>query len=356
MRLMAAVMLSVAGPVLTEYEKRLLEKVNPLGITLFSRNIRNRSQVKHLAEEIYTVIGREDVLIAVDQEGGRVCRLTPPEFDEYAAAAAIGALPSSERQEMSRLHAQLIADDLRSIHFNMNFAPCLDVVYPTTHAVLKSRCFSSDPDVVAQVGVEMVKAYLTAGIIPCVKHLPGHGNVSVDPHLKMPVLSNDAQNFQKDLRPFQAVAALTPAAMTAHIQVPKVDTLPLTLSARGIQEIIRGRIGFQGLLFSDAIEMRALSGSLAERTKQALAAGCDVVSYCGGQEAALSEIASVASPLTEKGMERFGNLKEVLKRQHTVAPSWEQRRRYRILMSQITPPKEDYDAVETLHKMQEGQG
>lgn len=353
MKPVLAAMLSVSGLVLSDEEKRLLERANPLGVTLFARNIQTRAQVRRLTDEIRHAVGRKDVLIATDQEGGRVCRLKPPEFESYAAAAAIGALAPEERRRTARLHADLIARDLRDVGINMNYAPCLDVAYPETHAVLKSRCFSSDPRVVAELGQEMVRTYLAAGIIPCVKHLPGHGRAMTDPHLHLPVILGGRDALYPDLIPFRAVADIAPVAMTAHIRLPDIDEAPITESSCGIQEVIRKAVGFKGLLISDAIEMQALSGSLVERACRALDAGCDAITYCGGELCALQELVSAVRPLSKAALARFSAFVPLLSRTPAPLPP-NARAVYQALLDKTTPPVDDYDAVETLNKMREG--
>ena len=232
MKQIASGMLSVSGCELTDEEKHLLEKANPLGITLFKRNIISKEQVRLLIDSIKQVIGREDVLIAVDQEGGRVCRFCPPEWMNYVSQYSLASLNEAESKEITKLHALLISKDLAELGVNWNYAPVLDIAYPDTTNALKSRIFSSDEKQVATLGRILINTYKQNGICPCVKHLPGHGGATVDPHLNLPVLSKDLQELEKDFYPFHALSQDAPAGMTAHIVIPEIDNKPVTQSKK----------------------------------------------------------------------------------------------------------------------------
>ena len=346
-----AAMLSVSGLELTDAEKRLLEKANPMGITLFKRNVQDKKQVKSLICSVKEIIGRDDVLIAVDQEGGRVCRFAPPKWSAYVSQYSLGSLNGKAGEEITRLHGSLIAADLRELGVNWNYAPVLDVAYPDTTTALGNRIFSDNEKKVATRGKILLDVYQENGICPCVKHLPGHGRAVVDPHLNLPILPQSLKELEKDFYPFHAVGQDAPAGMTAHIVISAVDDRPVTQSKKAIQEIIRGRIGFKGFLISDAIDMKALGGSLAERTKTSLDAGCDAICYCFGIEDELKEVIKAARPLTDEAAERFARIQQVVCKK---APKFNKKEaffRYAELAKKTKNLTTDYDAVEILHKM-----
>ena len=347
-----AAMLSVSGTELTDFEKKLLEESNPAGVTLFKRNIKDKKQVKSLIKKIKEVIGREDVLIAVDQEGGRVCRFAEPIWPAYLSQYALGTLKGEEGRELTRLHGALISADLRELGVNWNYAPVMDVLYPETTDALRSRIFSCDEKEVAKKSKILLDVYQKNGICPCVKHLPGHGRAKVDPHLNLPVLSQSLKELQKDFYPFHAVGQNAPAGMTAHIVISEVDDKPVTQSKKAIQEIIRKRIGFEGFLISDAIDMHALDGSLADRTKITLNAGCDAVCYCFGEESGLAEVVKAASPLTDTAMERFKKIHQIIKKSPIELDRKKAYARYQNLSAKTSVLSSDYDAVEILNQME----
>ena len=351
MKPVLATMLSVSGFELTDAEKYLLEKANPLGITLFKRNVQNKKQVKALIRSVKEVIGRDDVLIAVDQEGGRVCRFSSPIWSHYVSQYELGSLKGKEGEEITRLHGALIASDLKELGVNWNYAPVLDVSYPNTTVALVSRIFSKNEKEVAKRGKILLDVYQENGICPCVKHLPGHGRAVVDPHLNLPILPQSLKELEKDFYPFHAVGQGAPAGMTAHIVISAVDDKPVTQSKKAIREIIRKQIGFQGFLISDAIDMKALGGSLADRTKTSLDAGCDAVCYCLGIEDELKEVIKAARPLTDEAMERFEHIRNVVIKKPQKMNKKQAYCRYTDLAQQTKKLMTDYDAVEILNQM-----
>ena len=347
-----AAFLSVSGTKLTDAEKRILEQFNPLGIALFNRNLNSKEQTKELIKTIKNTIGRDDVLIAVDEEGGRVNRLKAIGFPDYAWAKTLGTLNSDE---ISESHCELIAEDMLSLDINFNFAPCLDIEYPNTTLALKGRCLSSDKLIVAKQGKIMWQTYVNNGICPCIKHLPGHGRAQNDPHLGLPIINSSLQEMENDFYPFMENNSC-PAAMTAHILISEVDDKnPITFSKKGIAEIIRKRIGFKGLLISDSIDMNALHGSILERANNSLDAGCDVFCYCMGQPEQLELLCNNVRFLSDDAMLKFEKIKNVLQIKKKSIQSKQVRSKYFEAVKKFATDEINYDATETLHQMQKGE-
>lgn len=355
MKPILACMLSVSGLTLTDEEKRLLSSANPLGITLFKRNIFNKEQIKNLIASVKEIVGRDDVLIAVDQEGGRVCRFSNPNWRTYLSQYALGSVPSDKQKEIISLHGQLIAYDLKELGVNLNYAPVLDISYPDTTSALKSRIFSFDEKRVAENGKILSDIYQQNGICPCIKHLPGHGRAVVDPHLHLPILNQSLSELEKDFHPFITLGETIPAGMTAHIVISEVDDLPVTQSKKAIEEIIRKRLNFKGFLFSDAIDMNALSGSLTERTQKSLQAGCDAVCYCFGICDEMKQVIQAVRPLSDDAYERFSKIKDIINRPLSNFDVKKAGRRYDELSALSKNLSSDYDAVEILHKMKDNE-
>ena len=346
-----AAMLSVEGTQLTDNEKALLSKSNPIGITIFSRNIESKSQLTNLCSEIKETIGRDNVFIAVDQEGGRVRRLAEPEFRSYASQQQIGSLDLASATKASTLHATLISDDMKQCGFNLNYAPVLDVLYNDTSTALKSRCFGSDASSIAMLGKAMIEEYTNNGIISCIKHLPGHGKANIDPHMGLPIVDCSIDELQADFLPF-ITNNTCPCGMTAHILLPQIDDQqPITMSKKAISEVIRNAIGFEGLLISDAIDMGALKGSIGERAKHSLEAGCDAICYCFGKYTELCEVVDNCGLLTDKSLERLEKASLILNN-HKKTDINNAENNYNNLIASITAYKDSYDATEILHKMQ----
>lgn len=342
--------LSISGTTLTDNEKYLLSEANPIGVTIFKRNIQSLEQIAALTHSIKEVIGRPNVIIAVDQEGGKTSRFDPPLTDSFLAQYSIGMLPPCERMEATSLQGHLISDVLCMAGVNLNYAPCLDIRYPSTADVLKSRSFSTDKEVVAECGRVLIETYKSRGIIPCMKHLPGHGRVVSDPHLDLPVIMDSLEEIARDFYPFQQNAITCPMGMTAHILIPAIDEkYPITQSKIGIETLIRGEIGFDGFLISDGIEMHALKGSLRENTLYALEAGCDAVCYCRGDEEGMREVIEACRPLSDKGLERLAKCVSIFNNMHrTPVHAIE---RYAVYKEKAQVCHDDYDAVEVLNQM-----
>ncbi len=279
---MKAAIVGLQGPALLGEEAGMLRAHPPAGVILFGRNVQDKGQLRALIAAVRRELPREAVLM-VDQEGGRVARLSPPHWREHPPAAVIGQLFAADAVAGERaawLTGALIGLDCAEAGFDVVAAPVLDLAVPGAHGVIGDRAFGANPRAVARLGRTMAAGLLAAGILPVAKHAPGHGRAMVDSHHALPRV--DAEDVEDDILPF-ALNADLPWAMTAHIVYPGWDEmLPATLSAVVIGGVIRGRIGFRGVLVSDDLAMQALSGEPAERACRALAAGCDIALYCAG--------------------------------------------------------------------------
>lgn len=279
-----AVVVGIAGPRLSGEERALFAAAPPLGVILFARNVESPDQMRALTGEIRAALGRADAPIWIDQEGGRVARLRPPHWPAYYPARAIGALDGGAAQRAAFLQARLIADDLAALGIDVDCHPCIDIAVSGAHDVIGDRAFSDDPGIVADLGRAACEGLLAGGVLPVIKHLPGHGRATADSHVALPVVDAPLDLLAaSDFVPFEALSDM-PIAMTAHVVYTAIDgAAPLTLSANGIAEIVRGRLGFDGVLVSDDLNMQALSGTLPERAAAALAAGCDLALHCSGR-------------------------------------------------------------------------
>lgn len=340
--------LSCSGTTLTDKEKFLFAKYNPLGIALFGRNIASLQQLKNLCRQIVEVVERDDILIAVDQEGGRVRRLQGNEFHNTVSQLRLGLLPNTTAEKASRFHCLLTCEDLRAVGINMNFAPVLDLEYNITTEALKGRCFGQDKIKTAQLGKIMVDTYIEQGICPCIKHLPGHGRAQCDPHLGLPIISENLKELENDFYPFQYLKN-SPAGMTAHILISDVDNKnPATLSSKIINNVIRGIIGFEGLLISDSIDMKALQGSLGEKTCAVLSAGCEAVCYCAGQEDGLEEVCKNCINLADNSLIKFAKIKNILQNKNKLKVFPDE---YYNIVGKDETYNYNYDATEVLNQM-----
>ncbi|MGH7124293.1 MAG: glycoside hydrolase family 3 N-terminal domain-containing protein, partial [Stellaceae bacterium] len=251
-------------------------------------------------------VGRGDAPVLIDQEGGRVARLQPPHWRKYPAPATLGALGGERAQEAVRLVARLIADDLAALGITVDCLPVIDVPKPGADPVIGDRAYSSDPDAVARLGRAACEGLLAGGVLPVIKHIPGHGRAGVDSHNALPrVTASRAELEAADFAPFRALADM-PWAMTAHIVYTAVDPdAPATLSPLVIREVIRGSMGFDGVLVSDDLSMNALGGPLGARAARALAAGCDLALHCNGNPAEMADVAAAVAALTAEARRRL---------------------------------------------------
>jgi beta-N-acetylhexosaminidase len=290
-----AAILGCAGPQLGAEERRFFGRADPLGFILFARNVEAPEQLRALVQDLRAAVGRQAPIL-IDQEGGRVQRLRPPHWRQAPPAAAFGLRALSDRaaaREAARLNARLIAGELADVGIDTVCAPVLDVRHPGAHDVIGDRAFSEDPDIVIDLGRAASAGFAEGGVLPVIKHLPGHGRSRVDSHLQLPVVDASLAELEaSDFRPFRALAD-NPLGMTGHLLIAAVDGLqPATLSARVITEVIRGRIGFGGILITDDLSMGALAGPVEARAAAALAAGCDIALHCNGR---MEEMAAVAA-------------------------------------------------------------
>ncbi|MGE0259522.1 MAG: beta-N-acetylhexosaminidase [Alphaproteobacteria bacterium] len=302
----------MAGERLSPDEKRFSAACDPLGFVLFRRNCVSREQVRDLVAEMREAVGRADAPVLIDQEGGRVARLRPPEWRAYPAPAKIAALPDPTALEAAYLAARLIAEDLAELGVTVDAAPVLDLPVPGADPVIGDRAWGTDPARVAALGRAVCDGLLDGGVLPIIKHIPGHGRARVDSHTALPRVDDDGSTLSRaDFAPFRALADM-PWAMTAHIVYTKIDdAAPATLSRIVIDDVIRGEIGFDGVLVSDDISMGALAGSFAERTRRALDAGCDLVLHCNGDMAEMEAVAAAARPLSAEVHARIARAEEL---------------------------------------------
>ncbi len=305
------------GTQLTPAERDLFRQINPLGLILFDRNVKNVEQLSELIDDFRKAVGRVNAPVLVDQEGGRVQRLWPPYWHGLGWADTFGdwyAQNPSKGVSGVRKHARVLAKDLATVGINVNCWPCLDVAQSDTHIIMKKRCFSDNPDVVSALGKAAVQSALKAKFMPVIKHIPGYGRTQVDPHMDLPVVGTPLDVLeQTDFKPFQAISEPV-WGMTAHVIYKALDAaLPATLSPTVI-DYIRKRIGFNGFLICDDISMGALKtfGSLGNLSAQMIAAGCDAILYCDSQLDEIREITANVPVLTGQSLARFERAEALL--------------------------------------------
>ena len=297
-----AAIFGCAGPQLEAAERDFFARADPTGFILFARNVESPAQLRALVAALRQSVGREDAPVLVDQEGGRVQRLKPPQWRAAPAPGRFGELAAKDparAAEAVRLNARLIAGELVAAGIDTVGAPSLDLRLPGAHQVIGDRAFSADPEIVAALGRAACEGFLAAGVTPVIKHLPGHGRSQVDSHLSLPVVEAPLAELEaSDFRPFRALADM-PLGMTGHLLIPAIDAeRPATISSRVIAEVIRGFIGFQGVLITDDLSMEALSGTVQSRAAAAIAAGCDLALHCNGKLAEMAAIAEALPPIS----------------------------------------------------------
>ena len=286
---------------LADDERALFRERNPWGFILFARNCAAPDQVRALIDDLRACVGRADAPVLIDQEGGRVARLCPPHWPARPPVRRLGELAERDSQagiEAAWLHARLIAADLSPLGISVVCAPVLDLALPGRTRAIGDRALAADPQLVARLGQAMVDGFLAGGVLPVIKHLPGHGRARRDSHVGLPTVSAGTEAMARaDWLPFRACRS-APFAMTAHVLYPALDPAqPATSSPTIIAEVIRGAIGFAGALLSDDLSMGALCGSLGERSAAARAAGCDMALHCNGDFAEMVAVLDAAGPL-----------------------------------------------------------
>ncbi len=304
-----AVIFGCCGPVLGDDERRFFSETDPLGFILFARNCKNPGQVRRLAGDLRACVGRSDAPTLVDQEGGRVVRLKPPHWRAPPAPARFARLARRDPRRAvraARLNARLIAAELFDAGITVNCAPVLDVPAAKADPIIGARAAGDTPDMAALLGRAACEGFLAGGVAPVIKHIPGHGRATSDSHKQLPLVEASWEELERvDFAPFRALREM-PWAMTAHVAYQVVDgQAPATTSAKVIKKVIRGAIGFQGLLMSDDLEMQALQGGFDERARAALAAGCDLVLHCNGSIAEMSSVAGASRPLSRAAAGRL---------------------------------------------------
>lgn len=313
-----AMILGAAGRALTPEEIAFYRGERPWGFILFARNVAEPQQIRDLVAAMRDCVGNEDAPVFIDQEGGRVQRLRPPLAPNYPSGAALGALYRKDRQAGLRaawLVSRLHAFDLRRVGVTADCLPVLDVPVEGAHDVIGDRAYGKDPETVAALGRAAAEGLLAGGVLPVIKHIPGHGRAFADTHYELPVVDTPLDELRRhDFAPFKALNDIG-MAMTAHVVYSAIDPKnPATTSKRAIEDIIRGEIGFDGLVMSDDLSMKALSGDFSSRARAALAAGCDVVLHCNGDMGEMRAVAAGTGTLEDEARRRAERALEPLRR------------------------------------------
>lgn len=316
----------------SDAERAFYKNADPWGLILFKRNIAARDQVRALIADFRALVGRDDAPVLIDQEGGRVQRMSAPEWKKYPPAAHYLKAANGDIEkapDFAYLGARLIAHDLHEVGITIDCAPVLDCPIAGATDAIGDRAFASDPDAIATLARAFANGLMDGGVLPVIKHMPGHGRAMVDSHLDLPVVAaSRAELSDRDFRPFKALADL-PIGMTAHLRFDAIDPqAPATLSPIIIKEIIRGEIGFQGLLMSDDLSMKALGGTFRSRTDALFAAGCDIALHCNGEMEEAEAVADAAPKLTGEASRRADQA-----------------------LSRRSPPKSEIDPVDAARKL-----
>ncbi|HEX2553288.1 MAG TPA: beta-N-acetylhexosaminidase [Microvirga sp.] len=297
-----------SGPALTPDEAAFFRDADPWGFILFRRNIESREQVRALCAAFREAVGRADAPVLIDQEGGRVQRMGPPLWPKYPPGRAYGRVHANDplvRRELARLGARLIANDLLEVGINVDCLPVLDVPIEGAHDIIGDRAYARSPETVAVLGRAAAEGLMAGGVLPVMKHMPGHGRAFADSHQALPVVDTPREELEAhDFVPFRILADL-PLAMSAHVVYTALDPdRPATTSPVVIREIVRGHIGYDGLLMTDDLSMHALSGSFRGRAEAAIAAGCDMLLHCNGVMEEMSGVAEGAPVLAGDALRR----------------------------------------------------
>ncbi|MEL7166145.1 MAG: glycoside hydrolase family 3 N-terminal domain-containing protein [Pseudomonadota bacterium] len=297
-----ATVLDADGPRLSKDEKAFFREADPFGFILFARNIDTPDQVYGLCSEMRDTVGR-NAPITIDQEGGRVQRLRAPTWRDWAPPMDFVQAAGDDAPRAMYIRYRLIAGELAALTIDSNCAPMVDVACDLTHAFLRNRCYGSDPAAVAEIGRAVADAHLAGGVLPVLKHMPGHGRATADSHYDLPQVPHEMEELaDTDFAPFRALNDL-PMGMTAHLQYTAIDDAPATLSP-DVMRFIREDIGFDGLIMTDDIGMKALSGTPAQIATHALKADCDVILYCNAPLADRIAVANAAGQMTDAAQTR----------------------------------------------------
>lgn len=303
-----ALILSCAATELGLEERSFFRDIDPWGFILFKRNIDSPEQVTALTAALRATVGRADAPILIDQEGGRVQRMGPPHWPAYPPGRAFGRRGAEDAlvaRAVTWLGARLIAHDLRTVGITVDCLPVLDVPVSGSHDIIGDRSYGEDPRTVSIFGRAAAEGLLAGGVLPVIKHMPGHGRAVADSHEQLPVVEASREDLQAhDFPPFRALADM-PLAMTAHVVYAAIDALnPATTSRRVMAEVVRGYIGYDGLVMSDDLSMNALSGGFRERAEAVFAAGCDVALHCNGRMDEMRPVADAAPALAGDALRR----------------------------------------------------
>ncbi|MAE52167.1 MAG: beta-N-acetylhexosaminidase [Micavibrio sp.] len=318
-----AVVFGLSGTSLNDAERAFFQEANPFGYILFKRNVETPDQVRALCDSLRDLSGR-NCPILIDQEGGRVQRLNTPNWRAYPDARSFGEKAErslDEGLEALRFNSLQMIEDLKICGINVNCTPVADVLAPETHDVIGDRAFSSRADIVSRMALSVCRHYLASGVVPIMKHIPGHGRAAADSHLELPVVDAEAQSLQAiDFKPFADIAASEIGAqvwaMSAHVIYSAFDAeKPATISASVIEDVIRGTIGFNGVLISDDLDMKALAsfGDPAEMAAESLQAGCDLALHCSGNMDVMAKIAEKTPKLAGSALKRLQSASEFRK-------------------------------------------
>lgn len=313
-----ALITGLEGTALTAGEARFLRDVRPLGIILFARNCETHDQIRRLVADALAAIGSDETLVLIDQEGGRVQRLRPPLGRALPPAAAYAIRYESGDADgactAAEAAARLVAHDLRDLGINTNCTPVLDLPVPGAHAIIGDRAFGTSVEQIVRLGRAVANGFIAGGVLPVIKHIPGHGRATKDSHLDLPVVETPrAELSSSDFAPFKQLADI-PAAMSAHVVFSDIDpAAPASTSAKVTSEIIRGEIGYDGLLMSDDLGMHALKGTMRERAEAVIRAGSDVALHCSGVLSEMEEAASGVPDLAGNALRRANLALAVLK-------------------------------------------
>jgi beta-N-acetylhexosaminidase len=328
---MKAAIFGCAGTVLSAHERAFFRDADPLGFILFARNVETPEQARRLTEDLRSSVARAEAPVLIDQEGGRVARLKPPHWRNAPPGRVLGELYARNPEaglEAARLNARLLALDVASIGCDVDCLPVLDIALPDSHSVIGDRAYAAQPEAVAAIGRAAAEGLMAEGVMPVIKHIPGHGRATVDSHHSLPKVAVSRDTLERtDFVPFKLLADL-PWAMTAHVLYEAIDPeAALTVSARGVSDVVRGHVGFDGLLLSDDLSMQALGGTLGERAARSLAAGCDIALHCNGQRAEMVEVAGRTAAMTRDAVRRFEAGRSYLARHRQPQAARETRKR-----------------------------